>query len=271
MRNQQSEAQDIDMLESLNIYSQFSGENVPLKQVADIRVVWEASRILRRDLYRTITVTSEVEDGYTAAAIMQQLFPRLKKEAESWPPGYQFTRGGEYEESADAMNAVAEKLPISVFIILLLLIGQFNSIRKSAIVMLTIPLGLIGVVAGLLLTNSYFGFMAFMGLISLAGIVINNAIVLLDRIKIEQNEFKRPPQEAIIVASQQRFRPILLTTATTSLGLIPLWIGGGILWRPMAITIIFGLLFATVITLLFVPVLYKSFFRIKYRNYEFPQ
>ena len=110
--------------------------------------------------------------------------------------------------------------------------------------------------------------MAFMGLISLAGIVINNAIVLLDRIKIEQDEFNRPPQEAIIVAAQQRFRPILLTTATTSLGLIPLWVGGGVLWRPLAITIIFGLLFATVITLLFVPVLYKSFFRISYKNYK---
>jgi multidrug efflux pump subunit AcrB len=166
------------------------------------------------------------------------------------------------------MNAVSEKLPISMFIILLLLIGQFNSIRKSAIVLLTIPLGLIGVVAGLLITNSYFGFLAFMGLISLAGIIINNAIVLLDRIKIEQEEFKRPPQEAIIVAAQQRFRPILLTTATTSLGLIPLWVGGGIMWRPMAITIIFGLLFATIITLLFVPVLYKSFFRISYKNYK---
>ena len=188
--------------------------------------------------------------------------------ARSWTPGYQFIAGGEAEESAEAMAAVTDKLPISMFIILLLLIGQFNSIRKSAIVLLTIPLGLIGVVAGLLLVKSYFGFMAFMGLISLAGIVINNAIVLLDRIKIEQDEFNRPPQEAIIVAAQQRFRPILLTTATTSLGLIPLWVGGGVLWRPLAITIIFGLLFATVITLLFVPVLYKSFFRISYKNYK---
>ncbi|MFC2080746.1 efflux RND transporter permease subunit, partial [Bacteroidota bacterium] len=266
MRNQQSEAQDIDKLESLNIYAQYSGMNVPLKQVANIKIIWEASKIFRRDLYRTITVTSEVKDGYTANAIMQQLIPELKNKVKSWPQGYQYTPGGEAEESADAMNAVAEKLPISMFIILLLLIGQFNSIRKSAIVLLTIPLGLIGVVAGLLITKSYFGFVAFMGLISLAGIIINNAIVLLDRINIEQEEFKRPPQEAIIVASQQRLRPILLTTATTSLGLIPLWIGGGTLWRPMAITIIFGLLFATIITLLFVPVLYKSFFRISYKK-----
>ena len=270
MRNRQSEAQDIDKLESLNIYAQYSGINVPLKQVADARIIWEASKILRRDLYRTITVSCEVMDGYTANEIMLQLLPELKQSANSWPPGYRYFPGGEAEESAKAMNAVAEKLPISIFIILLLLIGQFNSIRKSGIVLLTIPLGLIGVVAGLLIAQSYFGFMAFMGLISLAGIIINNAIVLLDRIKIEQDEFKRPPQEAIIVAAQQRFRPILLTTATTSLGLIPLWVGGGIMWRPMAITIIFGLLFATIITLLFVPVLYKSFFRISYKNYKKP-
>jgi multidrug efflux pump subunit AcrB len=270
MRNRQSEAQDIDKLESLNIYAQYSGINVPLKQVADARIIWEASKILRRDLYRTITVSSEVQDGYTANEIMVQLIPEMDNDVKSWPLGYRYIPGGEAEESADAMNAVSEKLPISMFIILLLLIGQFNSIRKSAIVLLTIPLGLIGVVAGLLITNSYFGFLAFMGLISLAGIIINNAIVLLDRIKIEQDEFKRPPQEAIIVAAQQRFRPILLTTATTSLGLIPLWVGGGIMWRPMAITIIFGLLFATIITLLFVPVLYKSFFRISYKNYKKP-
>ena len=270
MRNQQTQAQDIDKLESLNIYAQYSGRNVPLKQVADARIIWEASKILRRDLYRTITVTSEVEDEYTAFEIMQQLLPEMDSDLKSWPLGYQYFAGGEAEESADAMNAVTEKLPISLFIILLLLIGQFNSLRKSAIVLLTIPLGLIGVVAGLLLVKSYFGFLAFMGLISLAGIVINNAIVLLDRIKIEREEFNRPPQEAIIVAAQQRFRPILLTTATTSLGLIPLWVGGGTMWRPMAITIIFGLLFATIITLLFVPVLYKSFFRISFKNYKKP-
>ena len=105
-------------------------------------------------------------------------------------------------------------------------------------------------------------FNGFLGVISLSGIVINNGIVLLDRIKIEMEEFQRSESEAILAASKQRFRPILLTTATTSLGLIPLWLGGGEMWQPMAIGIIFGLLFATVITLLFVPVLYKLLFRV---------
>ena len=140
---------------------------------------------------------------------------------------------------------------------------QFNSFRKTAIVLLTIPLGIIGVIFGLLIFRSFFGFMAFMGVISLAGIVINNAIVLIDRIKIEIEDFNRSEYDAIVEAARQRFRPILLTTFTTTLGLIPLYLGGGALWEPMAVAIMIGLLFATIITLLFVPVLYKLLFRVK--------
>ena len=129
------------------------------------------------------------------------------------------------------------------------------------IILSTIPLGIIGIVVGLLITRSFFSFTAFLGLISLAGIVINNAIVLIDRIDIELANESRPPLESLIHAANERFRPILLTTFTTSLGLIPLWIGGGDMWRPMAIGIIFGLLFATVITLIFVPVMYMLFYK----------
>jgi multidrug efflux pump subunit AcrB len=105
--------------------------------------------------------------------------------------------------------------------------------------------------------------MAVLGVISLAGIVINNAIVLIDRINMEIEDFGRSPYEAIVEAAQQRFRPILLTTFTTTLGLIPLYLGGGLMWEPMAVAIMVGLLFATIITLLFVPVLYKILFRVK--------
>ncbi|MEL7063215.1 MAG: efflux RND transporter permease subunit, partial [Bacteroidota bacterium] len=153
--------------------------------------------------------------------------------------------------------------PISGFLIVLLLILQFNSFRKTTIVLGAIPLGIIGVVLGLFLFKSYFGFFAFLGIISLAGIIINNAIVLLDRIEIEQEEYKRAPWESIIAACQQRLRPILLTTFTTTLGLIPLYLGGGLMWEPMAIGIIVGLLFGTIITLLFVPVLYKLLYQVK--------
>jgi len=267
MRNDKASELGIESLESLNIYSQQTGRNVPLKQVADVDVVWQAAKILRRNLTKTITVTSDVQTGYTATHVTNQLSSWLKEAQPGWEIGYDYELGGDAESSADAMGAVVNKLPLSMFIIVLLLIGQFNSIRKPAIILLTIPLGLIGVILGLLLTGSYFGFMAFLGVISLAGIVINNAIVLLDRIKIERDEHGRTPQDAIVEAAQQRFRPILLTTATTAVGLIPLWIGGGLMWEPMAISIIFGLLFATILTLLFVPVLYKVFFRVSYKGY----
>jgi multidrug efflux pump subunit AcrB len=265
MRSDRGEELDVEDLESLNIYAQQTGKNTPLKQVADVEVVWQASKILRRDLYKAITVTSDVQTGYTANDIANQLEPWLEEFKADWGTGYTYELGGDAESSSKAIGAVFEKLPLSVFIIILLLIGQFNSIRKPAIILLTIPLGLIGVILGLLITGSYFGFMAFLGVISLSGIVINNAIVLLDRIKIELEEQNRTPQDAIVEAAQQRFRPILLTTATTSFGLIPLWIGGGIMWEPMAITIIFGLLFATVLTLLFVPMLYRVFFKVSYK------
>ena len=266
MRNNQPNRMDIPTLESTNIFAQSTGKNVPLKQVADVEVKWQAAKIMRRDLYKTITVTSDVQPGFTAASIFAEMGPWLEEAQAEWGVGYRFQMGGESEDSSKAMNAVAVNLPTAFFAIVLLLVGQFNSFKKTTIVLLTIPLGFIGVVFGLLIGQSYLGFFSFLGIISLAGIVINNAIVLLDRIKLEIEVFKRPPFEAIIEAANQRFRPILLTTATTSLGLIPLWIGGGPMFQPMAIAIIFGLLFATVITLLFVPVLYKVFFRVSQQN-----
>lgn len=268
LKNEAANRLKIEDLETINIYAQQSGKSIPLKQVADIRVEWQPTKILRRDQIRTITVISDVAEGYTADQITTLLKPWLKEQSAAWGDGYTYELGGDAEGSSDAMGAVAEKLPISFFVIALVLIGQFNSIRKPLIIVLTIPLGLIGVILGLYLTNSYMGFMGFLGIISLAGIVINNAIVLIDRIEIEERENRKNTREAIVEAGSQRLRPILLTTATTSLGLIPLWIGGGVMWEPMAISIIFGLLFATVLTLLFVPVLYKLFFRINYQGYS---
>ncbi|MDX1500592.1 MAG: efflux RND transporter permease subunit, partial [Woeseiaceae bacterium] len=149
-------------------------------------------------------------------------------------------------------------------IIVLLLVAQFNSFRRPLIILMTIPLSIIGVVFGLLVADSYFGFMTLLGIISLAGIVINNAIVLLDRIRIEQEENGLAPDQAVLEAAQQRLRPILLTTATTVGGLLPLWIGGGPMWEPMAIAIIFGLVFATVLTLAVVPILYSLLYRVRF-------
>ncbi|TXF91020.1 efflux RND transporter permease subunit [Neolewinella aurantiaca] len=261
MRGIGAEDYEVRDLKSLNVFAQGSGKNVPLTQVAEVNVAWQYAKIKRRDLYRTMTISADAREGFTATDLTSEITPKLKELQKTWPPGYTFDLGGESERSEEAMLAVANKLPLAGFIIVLLLMVQFNSFRKMGIVLATIPLGIIGVILGLLIFNSYFGFMAFLGVISLAGILINNAIVLIDRIEIEEKAGKTEFR-AIIDACQQRFRPILLTTFTTALGLIPLYLGGGLMWEPMAISIMIGLLFATVVTLLFVPVTYKLLFRI---------
>lgn len=218
--------------------------------------------IRRKDLFRTINVSSELLEGANAAAIMSEFTPLIDDAASSWAQGYSYELAGDSKNTEESLGSVAAWLPMCGFIIIMLLIIQFNSFRKMTMVLLTIPLGLIGVIIGLLVLRSYFGFFAFLGVISLAGIIINNAIVLIDRIEIEQNAGRKGLQ-AIMEAGKQRFRPILLTTFTTILGLIPLYLGGGIMWEPLAVSIMFGLLFGTVITLLLIPVMYSLMFNIK--------
>ncbi len=269
LRSVSADRDDLGKLESHNIYVQSTGNSVPLKQVADVVVEWEPSKIFRRDRLKTITIQADLEDGYNAIAIADELDAWLAKQQKSWPIGYSYELGGEKESSGQANASIMAKLPFAGLIIVLLLVGQFNSIRRPLIIMLTIPLGMIGVVIGLLVCQSYFGFMTLLGVVSLSGIVINNAIVLLDRINIEIKENNRTPAQAIIESAQRRLRPILLTTATTVAGLVPLWLGGGPMWEPMAIAIIFGLLFATILTLGIVPILYSIFFRVSFKNFQY--
>lgn len=263
LRSLNSQQLDIEQLQTIDIFAQSTGRSVPLAQVATLRPDWQFARIKRRDLFRTISINAYLRSGYTASQITDELSPWLEAESKNWPEGYQYELGGEAENSTSGLTAVIEKLPISGFLIVFLLVLQFNSFRKTAIVLGAIPLGLIGVVLGLIVFQSYFGFFAFLGIISLAGIIINNAIVLLDRIELEQNGNGLSPWKAIIAACQQRLRPILLTTFTTTLGLIPLYLGGGLMWEPMAIGIMIGLLFGTIITLLFVPTMYLLLYRVK--------
>ncbi|MET1256126.1 efflux RND transporter permease subunit [Aliikangiella maris] len=266
MRSTAADRQDIGKLEALAVYSQATGIAVPLKQVADIEMVWEAANIMRRDRLKTVTVGAQLENDVTANEAFEQLLPWLKKQQSQWAPGYRFELGGEAESSGKANRSIVEKLPVAVLIIVLLLVAQFNSIRQSIIVLVTIPLGLIGVTVGLLVGQSFFGFMTLLGIISLAGIVINNAIVLLERIKIEREANPDNPIDAIIEAAKRRMRPILLTTATTVFGLVPLYLGGGEMWEPMALSIIGGLLFSTLLTLGVVPVLYALLFGVKHNR-----
>ena len=269
LRSVAADRQDVGKLDSLNVYSQVTGRSVPLKQVADVNVDWEPARILRRDRLKTVTVHAGILRGVTAQMITDQIEARLSEQEKTWPIGYFYEFGGELETSVKASQSVAVQMPVGGLIILLLLIAQFNSVRRTLIILLTIPLGLVGVTIGLIVADSYMGFMTTLGIISLAGIVINNGIVLIDRIKIEIEQNGLEPRRAVIEAGQRRLRPILLATTTTVGGLIPLWLGGGPMYEPMAIAIIFGLVFATMLTLGVVPVLYTILFRLRFKNFQY--
>jgi multidrug efflux pump subunit AcrB len=267
MRTAEADRQDLGKLETLDVFSQSTGRTVPLKQVADLEVQWQPAEIFRRDRLKAITVSAYVEEGVTAAQVVGELEEELAPASREWSIGTFYEYGGEIESSEEANKAIAAKVPIALAIIILLLVTQFNHFKGPLIILLTIPLALIGVFIGLVLLDGALGFMTFLGIISLAGIVINNAIVLLDRIEIEIREFDRPPRRAIIESAQKRLRPILLTTATTIGGLLPLYFGGGPMWRSMAISIMFGLGFATLLTLGVVPLLYSVFYRLPFKGF----
>jgi len=246
---------------SINVYAQATGRSVPFDQVADVALEFEPGVIERRNRLRTVTVEALLAPGYTAADVLAAIDPWLDDFSRDWSFGYGWEYGGEAETSGKANASIAAKLPIAGLLIVLLLVAQFDSLRRPLIILLTIPLAMIGVTFGLLVADSYFGFMTLLGIISLAGIVINNAIVLIERIDLNIDGGLEPG-EAILTAGAERLRPILLTTATTVGGMLPLWFGGGPIWEAMAITIIFGLAFATILTLGVVPVLYRLMFRV---------
>ena len=267
LRSVAADRQDLGKIESLSVFSQATGMSLPLKQVADAAIEWESANIRRRDRLKTVTVQADLAPGVTANEVIGELQPWLESESDDWGLGASWEFGGEFETSIEANQSIGAKVPVAMLIIVVLLVGQFNSLRRPLIILVTIPLGIIGVVVGLIVMRSYFGFMTLLGIISLSGIVINNAIVLLDRIKTEIEENGLEPPQAVVESAQRRLRPILLTTFTTLGGLIPLYLGGGPMWEPMAVAIMFGLLFATLLTLGFVPVLYSLLFGVKFTDF----
>ena len=269
LRSLGSGSMDQAQFGAINVFSQTTGKSVPLRQVADIEMTWQPAKIFRRNRLKTVTGETDLEPGALASTVNQQIEPWLEAESQSWPLGYLWEAGGEEEASRTANESIAAQLPVAGLHIVLLLVSQFNSIRRPLIILITIPLGMIGVVIGLLVMRSYFGFMTLLGVISLAGIVINNAIVLIDRIRIEIEENGLEPQQAIVESAQRRLRPILLTTVTTLGGLIPLYLGGGPMYQPMAVAIMWGLVFATLLTLGVVPILYSRFFRVGFSRREY--
>lgn len=265
MKVKNSNAYDIRSIENYNIYSPSKQQNVLLSQVATVEIDWQFSKIFRNNLKRTITVGSYLQSGYTAQDIFELITPWLEAQKLNWGAGYAYSFGGEDEDKKDNLGAIVDWLPLSFGIILLLLVLQFNSIRKSIIVYTTVPLGIIGVVIGWYIGGTFVSFFGILGVIALAGIVINDSIILIDRIAVEMEEDPElSEQEAIIEAANHKFRPVILTTLTTSLGMLPLYISGGLLWEPLSLAIIFGLTFGTIIILLYVPVFYAVLFRVKF-------
>jgi multidrug efflux pump subunit AcrB len=247
-----------------------------IDRLGTLSVFAQESEIMRRDLSATVTVDSETIEGVTAFEIIAELEPWLEEQKKSWGIGYRYEFGGEVEGSGKANASIADKLPIAGMVIIILLVWQFDSLRKPIVVLATILFALVGVAIGLLIVDrvglpgGYFGFMTLLGIVSLAGIVINNGIVLIDRIDIEMSENGLSAPHAVIQAAQQRFRPIMLTTATTIASLIPLYVGGEEMFQPMAIAIMFGLAFSTLLTLGFVPLMYSLFFRVSFKDFVYP-
>jgi multidrug efflux pump subunit AcrB len=233
------------------------GRVIPLAQIATLRTGLDLSRIRRKNQERTITITGR-SASLTAGNLLNSIQPGLQ--ALDLSGGYHVDIGGEIQKSAETNAKLAAGIPAALAVMVMAIILQFNSLRRTLLTFMTIPLILVGIPFGLLATGQSLSFFGTLGIISLAGIIINNAIVLIDQIDIERSQTKLG--EAIVVASQKRLRPILLTSATTVLGLAPMAIAGGALWQPMAVLMMSGLAVASLLTLLFVPVGYFLLFRL---------
>lgn len=261
LRAGENERNSLDRLRTLNVYSEKSGRAVPLFQVADFEPINQFSIIHHEDMFRTISI--EARNTKLSAedfkALVDEQIQLLKHDL---PVNHTIEYDGVIKESKAGQKALSANMPMVLGFIIILLVAQFNSFRKAMVISLTIPLSFIGAVIGLMLMQAPFGFMVTLGLYSLAGIIINNAIVLIDRIAIEHAEGKSEYQ-AIIDACLTRLRPIAMTTITTMMGLLPLIISKDPLFYGMACVIAFGLGVGTVLTLGVVPALYAGFYRVK--------
>ncbi len=248
--------QDIASAQNLQIWSPIAQRMIPLRQVvSEFETSFEDEIVNRRDRKRTMTIYADPKEGLAAA-----LFSRVRPQVEALelPSGYALEWGGEYEDSGKAQAALAGSIPVFVLAMILVTIVLFNSLRQPLVIWLCVPLALIGVTLGLLSTGQPFGFMALLGFLSLVGMLIKNAIVLIDQINIEEAEGKEL-LTAIIDAGVSRLRPVAMAALTTALGMIPLLMDA--FFASMAITIIGGLMFATVLTMVVVPVFYAMFYK----------
>ncbi len=261
MRLPEADRVDFESLQNVKIWSPSLQTYIPVDQIIDgVELDWSEPLIQRRDRKRTLTVLADhdVLSDDTAASLFARVQPKVM--ALHIPEGYEITWGGEYESSKDAQEGLFGSLPMGYLLMFIITILLFNSIKKPLVIWFTVPLSIIGVAFGLLTTNMPFSFTAFLGLLSLSGMILKNGIVLLDQINLEL-ESGKDPYLAIVDSAISRVRPVSMAALTTILGMIPLVFDA--FFGSMAITIMAGLGFATVLTLIVVPVMFAILFRIK--------
>jgi multidrug efflux pump len=258
-RAEAGERRSLDEIASINVPTQ-SGKWVPLSQIATLSYGFEEGLVWRRSREPTITVQGDIAGGIQAPVVSAQVDPTLDVVREKLPPGYRIEEGGAVEESARGQASVNAVMPVMLLTVVTLLMLHLQSMQKTILVLLTAPLGLIGVTLFLLTFNVPFGFVAMLGVIALSGMIMRNSIILVDQID-QDLAAGLSPWEAVIESTVRRFRPIMLTAAAAILAMIPLTQSN--FWGPMAVAIMGGLLVATVLTLLFLPALYVAWFRIR--------
>ncbi|GAB5477898.1 MAG: efflux RND transporter permease subunit [Marinobacter nauticus] len=249
LRSREGTSLSLSRLLSVNTYND-QGDAIPLSAVATVETTWEPAAVYLRNGVRVNTVSANLEEDYSFSLALDGLYAGL--EQNPLPAGTRLDMGGDAEGSDRANSALLTAAPIGMLLLLFFLLLQFNSFRRVGIILLTVPLATVGIFPGLVLSGSPFGFQSLLGVIALVGIVVNNAIVLLD-VMDRELERGRAIADAVRTAVERRTRPILLTTATTVAGLLPLAFSSSTLWPPMAWAIISGLLASTVLTLLVIP------------------
>jgi multidrug efflux pump subunit AcrB len=257
-RLRMEERAQLSDIRSLYVYSAQGSQKVPLQSISTIVYDMRTEKLQRRNQFRTVTISAFAQAGTLPSEVLDAAMPKLKDFEQRLPPGYQMEIGGEREEQLKGFRSLSIVMMISIVMIYLALVFQFHHAIKPLIVFAAIPYGIVGALAVLWLMGSPFGFMAFLGVASLIGVIVSHIIVLFDFIE-ERHAEGEPLEEALLDAGIMRLRPVLITVAATVIALFPLAAHGGPLWEPLCYAQIGGLTLATFVTLLLVPVLYATF------------
>jgi multidrug efflux pump subunit AcrB len=263
-RAPEHERLDVSNIHNIQVLSSVTGRAIPIGQVTDgFRTVWRDGLVRRENRFWKIKAQSDPYPTELPADLFERVRPKI--EAIHLPDGYQLEWGGVYGDSKESNENLASTIPLGFLAMVLIVFILFGTVRQPVVIWLVVPLALIGVVVGLLVTGTPMEFMAILGLLSLSGLLIKNAIVLVDQTDLEVSEGKAR-FDAVVDAAASRVRPVMMGALTTVLGVIPLFFDA--FFKSMSVVLVFGLTFATLLTLIIVPVLYAMFFNIKSNEVE---